>query len=361
MSFLPQVRGAILEEVLLYLLQRAGYRTVEHIGGDPTLQAGGAGLEVMGRGHWHQIDAIADYVVAQPFAHPQRLLLEAKFYNKPIGIEVARNAIGVLKDVSEFWVTRHGAAGTRPHRRYHYQYALFSVSGYTKPAQSYAFAQDVYLIELQDNWAVRPILNAIQQVSVRDLDPRGQHGRVQIGIGDVREAVRRRLRGGALDLPIPNPDALEEIVRRCRQLDGALLGMINGQFPVFLVPFAPVDEILARFRDYAAFGIPVRIQYNDDAWFLVDGTKDPMLDLLEDRDILFAFDLPPALFEMYARSGHLGPEAALNMKQEMMGQIDATLAPTEGSRLPTLVRFTLDQNWLSEVRERTRGSLPPDE
>lgn len=351
MAYLPQVRGAILEEVLLYLLRRAGYRTIDLAGSDPTLQAGGAGLEVLGRGHRHQIDAIADYIVAQPFAHPQRLLLEAKFYKKPIGIEVARNAIGVLKDVSEFWVTRHGAPGTRPHRRYHYQYALFSASGYTKPAQSYAFAQDVYLIELQDNWAVRPILDAIQQLSVRDLDPRGQHGRVQIGIGEVREAVRRRLRGSALDLQVPNPDALEEIVRRCLQLDGALLGMINGQFPVFLVPFAPLDELFRTFARPFAVEIPVQIRFNDEAWFLD----------AEDGRRLFAFDLPPALFEMYARSGQLGAPDALNLKQEMMSRIDATLMPPGGEGLPVFVRFTLDQNWLSEVRERTRGSLPSEE
>jgi hypothetical protein len=66
-----QVRGMLLEEAALFLLRVNGYRPVWAIhpkNFDPTLQKGKSGLEVKGRGGVHQIDAIADFVVTQPFS-----------------------------------------------------------------------------------------------------------------------------------------------------------------------------------------------------------------------------------------------------------------------------------------------------
>lgn len=56
---------------------------------------------VKGRGGEHQIDAIADFIVHQPFSYPQRLLVEAKCYSNKVRLPVIRNAAGVLKDVNE--------------------------------------------------------------------------------------------------------------------------------------------------------------------------------------------------------------------------------------------------------------------
>ena len=97
MATIPQTRGMILEEVLLYLLRKSGYRTVEQIGSDPTLTTHSAGLAVRGRGGIHQIDAIADFNVCPPFSNSQRLLIEAKYYSRTPGIEVVRNAVECIK------------------------------------------------------------------------------------------------------------------------------------------------------------------------------------------------------------------------------------------------------------------------
>ncbi|MHC5726638.1 MAG: hypothetical protein ACYTXY_21370, partial [Nostoc sp.] len=144
----------LLEEALLYLLRLSGYRTVEKADDDLTLNNGHSGLEVLGRGGVHQIDAVADFIIAQPFSNPQRLLLEAKFRSDKTGIEVVRNAVGVLKDVSEYWVSRKEIPFKA---RYHYQYAVFSDSDYTSPAQKYAFAHDVYLIPLNSSVFFQPV------------------------------------------------------------------------------------------------------------------------------------------------------------------------------------------------------------
>src|SRR5688572_10214575 len=135
MASTHQVRGVLLEEAVLMLLRAAGYRTVTDVGLDPTLGTCSAGLTVQGRGSCHQIDAVADLRIGQPFSNPQRLLVEAKAYSdhRPIGLPIVRGTVGVLKDVSEFWVAR--TPGKPPVGRYHYQAAIFSSSDFTSDAQ----------------------------------------------------------------------------------------------------------------------------------------------------------------------------------------------------------------------------------
>jgi hypothetical protein len=101
-----QVRGVLLEEAILMLLHASGYSTVAGASDDPTLSQGPAGLNVLGRGGKHQIDAITDLRIGQPFSNPQRLLVEAKAYSedRKVTLPIVRGAVGVLKDVSEYWV-----------------------------------------------------------------------------------------------------------------------------------------------------------------------------------------------------------------------------------------------------------------
>ena len=109
----------LLEEVILSALRTAGYDTV--LAPDNVrMIAGPSGLEIVGRGAKHQIDAIADYSFQPPFSHPQRLLVEAKCYGSNVHLEVIRNAVGVHKDLSEAWTIPMSGE-----QRFHYQYEVF--------------------------------------------------------------------------------------------------------------------------------------------------------------------------------------------------------------------------------------------
>ena len=132
-------------------------------GSDPTLLFGPAGLKVRGRGSDHQIDAISDFQAPAPFSHPQRLLIEAKCLDPEVrvGLRVVREAVGILKDVGEFWMV---TGGEIPKQRYHYQYAIFSATGYTLEAQRFAFAQDIYLIPLGASRFLEPAIQALRNV-----------------------------------------------------------------------------------------------------------------------------------------------------------------------------------------------------
>ena len=70
MARLVQVRGVLLEEVVLRFRKANGYTAIDVPGGDPTLDDGPLGIRVRGRGSIHEIDAIANYQLAPPFSYP---------------------------------------------------------------------------------------------------------------------------------------------------------------------------------------------------------------------------------------------------------------------------------------------------
>ena len=70
MEKLAQVRGILLEEVILRFRKANGYTAIDAPGGDPTLDDGPLGIRVRGRGSLQQIDAIANYQLAPPFSYP---------------------------------------------------------------------------------------------------------------------------------------------------------------------------------------------------------------------------------------------------------------------------------------------------
>ena len=336
MATISGIQGMLLEEALLFLLEISGYRVVYSASVDPhTLHDGHSGLEVLGRGGKHQIDAVADYILAHPFSNPQRLLVEAKCYSdsRPVNIEIVRNAVGVLKDVSEFWVT----GIPRPaNNRYHYQYAVFSASGYTADAQGYAYAQDIYLIPLEKSQYIAPLIAKIRQLSHLDFGATSK-GQININMKNLRTAVRKTIRDlqssalEEIDLTSQAVDKLHDFCLDCNRMQGAILAMIADRFPVFLIP-APNINIRELSNRY-----DVRITRDEQGWYLSD-----------DRSRLFSFDLPRDLFDMYAENGLLTKSRALDLKRESLNSIHALITIGESTQAVT---FELDQQWLSQVRQ----------
>ena len=311
------------------MLRHSGYKTVHEAGSDASLADGHSGLEVRGRGSKHQIDAVADYLIPQPFTHPQRLLVEAKHYNHDINLAVIRNAVGVLKDVNEFWVP--SVRSTTSVKRYHYQYAVVSGTNFSVNSQKYAFAQDIYLIPLGASLFFSDVINAINIFTDGSIDlPRNL---TNLPLKEIRKRIRTRLSNDN-DMTIYRP--FEGFINACRDIGYCLLAVISNRFPVFLVP---ADGISLHDLDAIT---QVRIYWDDDSWYLErpNGTR------------LFSFDLPRELFELYANEGALEQRAALNLKQEMMSTLHAIVVTDDRARVVT---FELDSQWINRVRERYRG------
>lgn len=336
--------GMLLEEAVLSLISTCGYRAVDRAGSDPLLRDGRSGLEVRGRGEFHQIDAVADYLIPQPFTHPFRLLIEAKYYpRRPVEIETVRNSVGVEKDLREY-------SGPHPdlRPRCHYRSAIVSATNFTGPAQRYAYAHDVYLLPMGRSMFFRPVLDKIEACRLIQRDawidgpistrsayrPRGR-------LRALRMAIRHALRERDSNLLISHDSAwwhsyqIRDFVEETCRLNYSLIATIGPNIPIFLTPGPGIviDDLRER-QD-------VRIFWDDIGWILRD---------LRGRK-LFSFDLPSDVFNLYAEGGILQPNRALDLKMDLMSSIRALVSSQGQVRL---IQFLLDQDWIHDLFTHNR-------
>lgn len=321
-----QLRGALLEELILYMLRRSGYRTIEKALGDPNLNDGHSGLEVAGRGAWHQIDALAEFFFQTPFSNPQRLVIEAKCYKDAVGLGVIRNAVGVNKDISEAWATR-GMGGKISRARFHYVPAVFSSSGFSKKAQDYAFAQDVYLLSLRDIPSVSPAITELDRMSLVEKEDRP-------ALSSVRSYVRSRLRGEVVDMDdVEIAGSLEPFLNAALYAGVGLVVMLGKQFPIFLVA---EDE--SAFRTLAlnqANRIRIRKQHGQ--WFIAN----------VNNIRLFSFDVPTELYRQYRDQDVSRRQANVDMKNDAFKEM-YIFYEYEGEF--RLVHMVLDEDWVQSLQ-----------
>lgn len=264
MTYRAVLRGYLLEEALAWLLRNTGYRLLVRDSQDPELDMEGGTLVVHGRGATHQVDVLGEFALTPAFSLPIRMFLEAKFNHRPCSLPVVRNAHGVIHDINENFVH---ASGSQPRRRYHYVYSLFSASGFTGPAQDYALAQQISLVDLSGpsfGWLSNGIFNTAAELYAL----RNQHHVTRFPVSWMRHALRVRLGTAPPEVPaleqavdlVPAMatnaprfrEAAEHVIEaftamlRARENDELLLG-----FPAapFILPLGADNP--ARFIEYA--------------------------------------------------------------------------------------------------------------
>lgn len=348
---LPAVKGAILEEVVLHLLEMVGYRVVKT--GEEGTRKRASGLEVEGRGEWHQIDALAALDHTSPFMYPLRLLLEAKCYagSRPIGIDVVRNAVGVLKDISENYFT-HSSPGRsgRPLKlqRFNYHSAIFSTSGYTKGAQRYAIAHQIFLIQYDGVYLFQEISQGLRDLSAEHFERGAVEGKG--APRRVRGCVRRILADDRREGQSPfSPEGEEffneRIVRPLKSIGGSYFGMLQGRWPMHLLSKEPLPASLFAERDVLpckVYGrenthwsfVPSELPEGDPNWFRLD------------------FDLPGEIAEL-VKNARGNRETIAGTKKEYFSFISVS-GLIGGIRRH--VRLELDEEWLEEHLRRARRS-----
>jgi hypothetical protein len=348
MANITQVRGALLEEAVLFLLRKVGYDTYDSAALTPSqsqhMRAGHSGLEVRGRGTWHQLDAFALWKHSPAFMYPLHLMVEAKCYaaGRPVGVEVARNSVGVLKDISEnyFTYTRRGETFRGP--RFNYTAAIFSTSGFTQGAVEYAVAHQVFLIQYEGVPAIQPLIDAIFEFGDDCIDARGQQ---------AIAAARRYYRRCLADAP-PVHDEPRQLTERGRRLlrdsiseaaraiRGSYFGMLQGQWPLHLLrreslpPEAFRSDVIpcqvrGNHRGEWKF-VPSQIQRGQRGWFELE------------------FSLPPVIAELVEEHWE-DPVEVANLKQQHFSYIDLT-GVIDGIRRS--VRLELDRQWIQDYIRR---------
>ena len=250
---------------------------------------------------------------------------------------VVRGAVGVLKDVSEYWVAN---GNNQPAvNRYHYQFAIFSTSEFTDDAQRYAFAHDIYLLPLRASSFFAPVVKAIEDST--DEVPADRNGKVDVVLSDVRRALRRQLQPSLRVRPGRDFPWLRGVVDETRLIGRSLIAVLGNAIPVFLTPRRGLD--LDTLPTTGRIEIHFRRLEPRASWTIsLNGGADP----------IFTFDLPEQLFELYAVNGALTTRAALNLKEELFGEFTAIYAPEDRIKI---FNFRLDREWVEQLRNDLRA------
>jgi len=244
------LRGYILEEVLAYLIRTTGYELLVDPTQDPReLARRGNGLVVKGRGAVHQVDVLGELKWIPAFTFPLRLIIEAKFRDDKTGIDVVRNAIGVILDVNQNNFPTKEQKIFPP--KYQYVYAIFSTSGFTKPAMDLAIAHQISLIDLSDIEYIK-LRNAIKEAA-RNILERINSIKMKRGqlVSNLRNTLRRELgtlpehvnvQGDTfLELQNNYSTCLDPVISTAKRYGELFVGMANGPFMLLLKPKNPDD------------------------------------------------------------------------------------------------------------------------
>jgi hypothetical protein len=322
-----QLRGLVLEEIILVLLRKSGYRILK-AGEDTSIRDGKAGLEIQGRGEWHQVDALVAYDHTPAFLYPIRLALEAKAYlptstsNRRVGIEVIRNAVGVVKDLNENYFS--DSDQTFKFKRYNYVYSIFSLSGFTANAQRYAIAHQIYLIQYYHNHLFEHIKTLLRQLE-------GTTAR-QFRQLDIRRALRSflensdRYRENLKEIFGDEDELIRGLLNEVSNIGSSYFGLLNGEYPIHIFSEHPIDSL-----DRDEYQIPI--------W--VDENGMVIIKLMNNN---LYFELPEVIAQILKEVWTDNLRVA-NLKRRNLSFI--TLSGIIGN-VRRNIKLTLDLNWLDD-------------
>lgn len=249
------LRGYLLEEALAYLIRTAGYTLLINPKQDiDNLRQGSAGIEVRGRGGWHQADVLGQLEVIPAFTYPFRLFTEAKFYEKKkVDMPVVRSAVGIVTDVNQAPCRIQKETNLPYGSKYSYSFAIFSTSGFSPKAVTMATSYFISLIDLNMD-EYRSLLQKIdasaQLILQRIAESKELVKDVRYCMRSLLETIPARL-GDSINREASGRCAeikslLTDLVREIKNYDKLYIGTVNAPFILVLKADDP-----QKFEKYA--------------------------------------------------------------------------------------------------------------
>jgi hypothetical protein len=353
MASIHQIRGSLLEEIVVLLLARSGYRRV--LAGEEGTQNGRAGLEVEGRGTVHQIDALVTPFHSHPFIYPIRLMVEAKCEAKPVGLATLRSVVGGIFDINQNYFADRLPRGQEVRmQRFNYHAALFAANGYSDNAEKYALAHQVFLIDYSHVASMRPVVNALLELEIEDFGELAQAGGRR-NLTRLREGFRTMIGDQGAAAGIFSQRGLnktsDRLIPAIRELRGSYYGMIEGLYPVHLISRREIAPRLIR--QQPIIPCEVRVSEDEQTWAF-----EPSQILRASPDFFhLEFTIPEFIADMLnARTEQQLEENArwrriMNIKQQHLRFVDVT---TISDRQLIGFQLALDMNWLNRYLELLR-------
>lgn len=318
-----QLRGRIFEELLRYFLNKQGYSIIpENIREYYGVRKDSNGLNVRGRGGWHQIDALGQFQFRIPFVYPIRLLSEAKCHKNVVGLPIIRNFVGVLKDISEnYFIEKYSELEYKDRFRFTDCGAIFSTSEFTKEAQTYAYAQGIYLVPIPK------LLAAIEEAAKKR---NGQKFKTELLTSHFLDRVyENRNDCSLMNLLFPEKNIF------------FYFGIASGFYPIAIV--SEKELPLDRFKERDE--VEVKIQYN-----LEQKRRVGLSFSVKFEGWSGAFDLPRYMWEQYLKQPDF-EKAMLDMKEKKLNIIEI---PLEISGMRRIISLKLDKSWIEVIRNEIR-------
>lgn len=242
-----QFRGYLLEDAVQKLLARSGYSLITSEN-EEDIRKLHNGLNVIGRGACHQFDSLGKIKWTPPFVYPIRLFVEAKYREKPIGVEIVRQGVGIIADVNQNYATVDLDDFEMNLPRYDYHYAIFSASGFTDNAVRMAVAHKIHLIDLRGE-EYADLINAINAFVENSIQRHGNNGDIakekvkllrdvfRNVINLTAETLNYDSRGFIENITIEEKDQLEEVKAHILKIGNLYLATANTPYLFGLTPY----------------------------------------------------------------------------------------------------------------------------
>ena len=194
-----QAREYIFEEKVKKLLQDSRYISIIE-------------EEVPGRSGYHDIHAYGRINVPTAFLYPVRIICQYKYYAKNrVELNHIRDFGGIMADISEKNYTIKGEAKNIPDR-YTYSGCFFSATAFSRDAQEYAWAHNIFMVSLERIGVMQPILKKIDNF-VAGLSE-----------STINNITKQELLEG-----------YEREVEEESVMPEAVIGIVNGVYPVMIM------------------------------------------------------------------------------------------------------------------------------
>jgi len=322
-----QAKGYLLEIVLTKLIEVNGYEVITESNipyeygvpdGEQEIECKYNGLNVRGRGGYHQFDTLGTFKITPPFVYPLRLFLEAKCYSSAkVGIDRVRMGVGILDDINTNYSTVNLSTEQLSVKRYQYHYAIFSTSGFSKPAQRYAIAHKIHLIDLSSD-VYKNIINLIHQIidelmDDSDIDDTQFNSFKRTFSELIRDKVVYHRRSSyCWDESLFDIDLENLIIDLKNNIENQFiyLATINSVYMIPLLANSEFNELLKTNPHQ-----DVSIHFNPekpDEWIIV-----PIINNSEIPSLSIRFTLP----ELLRQYIHQDAEKAMRVKEKMIDKI----------------------------------------
>jgi hypothetical protein len=342
-----QLKGYLLEEALAYLIRCSGFKLITTTNYEKNLRLRGNGLQIKGRGGWHQADVLGRLAIIPAFTFPMRLFIEAKYKGKhKLGVSIVRNAIGTIVDLN---TTSLPVDNDNPiPYNYRYEYALFSATGFNEEATQLALAHGISLIDLSTS-DYNSLLTVISKTANLLLEKHKQKNLLK----QIRKTLRIRLEiyhneysenniieqrniGIATDLNI--------LVNTIRAYDRLYIGTVNAPFMLLLKADNP-----AFFEEYSLEQegnehlIEMHWNQNDE-----NGGHWTINPELNPEAYRLGFRIPMSLYEWIFKNESKQIEKAIGAKKKYMSEICVYL---HHPGVDKVIKLKLSENFLNRIAQ----------